>query len=120
LQVAQCSITTIIERHRHARFMSTRQAKPSTGSRPGNKTLTHRLSFKHNLGNADEREKPADGVCNKHGQTSIVAPNLLHLGRQSFTTGEAEKSHAARLMSLAIGNRNTARDQMKRRALAFF
>jgi choline dehydrogenase-like flavoprotein len=66
----------------------------------------------HNLGTCRQSAKPADGVCNKLGQTHDI-PNLFISDGSQFTTGAAENPTLT-VVTLAIRQADHLADQMSK------
>lgn len=69
----------------------------------------------HNLGTCRMSAKPADGVCNSHGQTHDI-PNLFISDGSQFTTGGAENPTLT-IVTLAIRQAEYIAGQMAAKAL---
>ena len=69
----------------------------------------------HNLGTNRQSAKPADGVCNKHGQTHDI-DNLFISDGSQFTTGAAENPTLT-IVTLAIRQADYIADQMSKGAI---
>ena len=65
------------------------------------------FSSTHNMGTCRQSAKPADGVCNKFGQTHDI-PNLFISDGSQFTTGAAENPTLT-IVALAIRRRVSLR-----------
>jgi choline dehydrogenase-like flavoprotein len=70
------------------------------------------FSSTHNMGTCRQSAKPADGVCNKFGQTHDI-PNLFISDGSQFTTGAAENPTLT-IVALAIRQAEYLADQLRR------
>ena len=68
------------------------------------------FSSTHNMGTCRQSAKPADGVCNKFGQTHDI-PNLFISDGSQFTTGAAENPTLT-IVALAIRQAEYLAEQM--------
>ncbi len=69
----------------------------------------------HNLGTNRMSERPADGVCNKHGQSHDI-PNLFISDGSQFTTGAAENPTLT-IVTLALRQADYIAGQMGQHAI---
>ena len=69
----------------------------------------------HNLGTCRMSEKPADGVCNKWGQTHDIKNLFISDGSQ-FTTGAAENPTLT-IVTLAIRQVDSIADKMNKQEI---
>jgi len=69
----------------------------------------------HNMGTCRMSAKPADGVCNRHGQSHDI-PNLFIADGSQFTTSAAENPTLT-IVTLAIRQADYIAAQMKARAI---
>ena len=69
----------------------------------------------HNLGTCRMSARPADGVCNRHGQSHDI-PNLFISDGSQFTTGAAENPTLT-IVTLALRQADYIADQMGRHAI---
>ncbi len=70
------------------------------------------FSSTHNMGTCRQSARPADGVCNKFGQTHDIANLFISDGSQ-FTTGAAENPTLT-IVALAIRQAEYISDQLRR------